>query len=76
MFDELVHEFERLITNPDIIWRETQFTNLQYYYAEECLYVLRTNRNGHYEYAFVRAGNWLEAADKFIRERNYEVVKK
>lgn len=61
-FDEIVKLFADAVKSTEIRWRDTMYCDTQYYYAEERLYLLRTNNQGHYDYTFTYANDPQEAA--------------
>ena len=51
-----------------VVWRETGMPGIDYYYAEERLYVLRAGIPGsNCAFGFVKAGDPFEAAKMWIQ---------
>ncbi len=51
-----------------VIWRDTGFAGIKYYYAEGGLYVLRSGAPGaNCVFGFVKAGSPFEAAELWIK---------
>lgn len=69
-FDEIVKLFADAVKSTEIRWRDTMYCNMQYYYAEERLYLLRISNQGHYEYTFTYANDPQEAAIETQHARN------
>ena len=63
--DCIVREFSKRVDG-GIVWRDTHIKDLQYYYAESELYLLRNTEQGIWCYAFVTARSPKEAANTFM----------
>lgn len=63
--DRFLHRFAEE-SGEMAIWRETGVPGVEYYYAEEGLYVLRSGPPGAYAYGFVKAGAPLQAAENWL----------
>lgn len=51
----------------DVMWQETMFKNLWYYYSENELYVIKTlESTGIYHYAFIKARSPDQAINLFM----------
>lgn len=73
-FDEIVKLFADAVKSTEIRWRDTLYCDTQYYYAEERLYLLRTNNQGHYDYTFTYANDPQEAALNAHQARHRPVI--
>lgn len=65
--DYLTHFFVKAIASTEILWRDTKYPKMQYYYAESELYIIRSHITGVLCYSFVKAKSPIEAADKLVK---------
>lgn len=73
MIEHKLHNIYKALN--DIAWRDTIFENLQYFYSEDELYLIRTlESTGVYHYCFVKARSSTAAISKFMGLRQVEEV--
>lgn len=66
MSDNEIQHVANILTGGDLLWREWKEGDIQYYYAESKLYVIRKIENADYVYGFVEANSPAEACGKFL----------
>ena len=64
MIDREIHHFFDAVRS--VLWRDWLESGIQYYYAEDSLYVIRKIDNAEYVYGFVEARSPSEACCKFL----------
>lgn len=55
--DDTIHAFADLMGSRTIRWRDTEADGVQYYYAEDRLYIIRDTRQLPFRYSIVRAND-------------------
>lgn len=70
MIDAIIHEAFDYFYSDEIRWRGTTLKGIQYYYAEEGLYIFRISYGYHYAYISIQS-NSLERAIHAIADNEY-----